>query len=196
MNLFSEKNYFILILLILVVGALFIAIKINPPQQNSTNKKILQEIDSLLPLMENKSITSSDFNQIASQVGQDDYAQGEIVELKALADDKEYTHIGHGLGFLYQYIKTGVAPVCPGHSLSHYYVFIKHNQTDLAENNLNDSENEFGIWSNDLILRNNTNMTDMNEFSSLYHSAILQIESGNSTASDDEISYFSDAICT
>jgi len=192
----KNKGLLFLILAVLLIVVLSFAIKFNQNQQSITgNKVILKEIDSLLPLLEAKNITSSDFAHLSQLVGRDEYAKPEIFELQALSDDKEYSHIGHGLGFLYQYVKTGVEPLCPGHALAHYYVFMKHGQIDLAADSLNDSKSDFGLWIQNLIVKKDTNMTEINEFENGFHDAVIQIDSGNSSASEKQIFYFADTVC-
>lgn len=159
------------------------------------NKTIISEINKLVPLVYAQNMTPSDLNQLGMLVSKDSYASGEIQEVKVLAIDKEYVHIGHGLGFIYECYKTGKQLICPGHSLSHYYVFIKHGQDELAYGNLNDSKSEFSLWNYTINTSGQYNTTEMTQFIEEYNRDIANVNSGNSTASEYQIDYLADAPC-
>ncbi|MBX4212178.1 hypothetical protein KW787_01835 [Candidatus Pacearchaeota archaeon] len=166
----------LLIIALIALDVIFFSVfkKSNTPVVG--NKDILNEIDRLLLPVDSQNITEKDFGTLTKMVRSDKYASGEVNEIVTLAKYKEYAHIGHGLGSLYQYVKTGQAPVCPGHLLSHYYVFLKHGEKDLAEENLNEVEN---------LSFNNT----------LFTKSLNRIYSGNTSTSETEISQLADAPC-
>jgi len=161
------------------------------------NKKIITEINHLLIPTESKTITENDFSKLKGMVKSDSIASDEINELILLAKYKEYSHIGHGLGFLYDYIKTGKKPICPGHSLSHYYVFFGHLEIETAKSNLAEAKSNFPIWDSKMISYNETFRSEQNYtfYSSLINSSLSRIETGNNNASDLEISNLAEAPC-
>jgi hypothetical protein len=188
--------FYSLIVIILVLVVVFFVYKFNS-KSIIGNQSILDEVNRLLIPLQNGNITSSDFNNLAGLVKSDSYASSEVHELIVLAEYNETSHIGHGLGFLYDYVKTGIQPVCPGHSLSHYYVFLNHGESQLASDNLLDAKSHMEEWQTLEEAKNSSYLEQVNYtyYKSLLNQTITSIDSGNSTSSDDLISILSDAPC-
>ena len=156
------------------------------------NLEILDEIDRLLLPVYSQNITEADFNNLKEMVKRDKYASHEVSEMIMLAKYKEYSHIGHGLGFVYEHVQTGETPICPGHLLAHYYVFLKHGENDLALENLEHAESDVGELK--------TKMDEKNEFDyspdfdlMIFH--LSKIKNGDNTISEEKIETLSEIIC-
>ena len=185
----KKKPFFALIFLFISISALFL---ISYKLENSVvgNQEILNEIDKLLLPVYNQNVTESSFLKLQKLTEGDAYASDEVSEIIVLANEKEYSHIGHSLGFLYEYVQTGKIPICPGHSLSHYYVFSKHGETDLAIGNLESAKENFGAWKSGVKKDSNYD-ANFNLIDSLFK----RVESGNLTASDGEIDVLAELPC-
>ena len=120
-----------------LLGIILIIILVNvfykEPQSIIGNEEVLAEIDRLLVPLSQEAITKNDFDTLSELTKNDEYTKQEVKELAALAKYEEYSHIGHGLTSLHDYIKTGEEEICPGHSLAHYYIFIRHVEERRAE---------------------------------------------------------------
>lgn len=161
------------------------------------NKKILSEIDHLLLPLGSKNITESDFNALKNMVRKDEYATGEVNDIILLTKYKEYSHIGHSLGFLYEYVKTGEEPLCPGHALSHYYVFLRHGEDDTAKDNLEEAEEGFEEWKKDMSHKGAAYLVENNYTysSSLIAKYLDKIDNGDNVIGDDDLSNLNDVVC-
>ncbi len=196
----KNKSLLYALIFIFLIALIIVLIFNLSPKKNTSiigNQNILTEINRLLGLNYYQNITVSDFEKIKAMVKGDDYATNELNELVLLAKYKEYSHIGHGLGFIYEYVKTGNQSICPGHSLSHYYVFLRHGENSSAQNNLQEAESNFPVWQSAEQSKNKTYLSDINYtyYNLLINSSIQNINLGNSSASDDYISNLSDAPC-
>ena len=156
------------------------------------NLEILDEIDRLLLPVYSQNITEADFNNLKEMVKGDRYASHEVSEMIMLAKYKEYSHIGHGLGFVYEHVQTGETPICPGHLLAHYYVFLKHGENDLALENLEHAESDVEEWK--------TKMDERNEFDyssdfdlMIFH--LSKIKNGDNIISEEKIETLSEIVC-
>ena len=156
------------------------------------NLEILDEIDRLLLPVYSQNITEADFNNLKEMVKRDKYASHEVSEMIMLAKYKEYSHIGHGLGFVYEHVQTGETPICPGHLLAHYYVFLKHGENDLALENLEHAESDVEEWK--------TKMDERNEFDyssdfdlMIFH--LSKIKNGDNIISEEKIETLSEIVC-
>jgi len=154
------------------------------------SKEILNEIDGLLLPVYHQNVAESSFSKLQKLTEGDAYASGEVSEIIALANEKEYSHIGHGLGFLHEYVQTGKISICPGHLLSHYYIFLKHGENNLAIENLESAKENFDIWKSG-VKKDSDYGINLN----LIDSSLKRIEAGNSTASEDEIDAFAEILC-
>jgi hypothetical protein len=104
------------------------------------------ELARLGVLIDQRSATTTDFATLEGLVAGDEDATTEVGEIKALVMYGEYTHAGHGIGFLDSYLATGNELLCPGHALAHYYVFSRHNDEHRAEHALEEAEEQFDEW--------------------------------------------------
>lgn len=188
-----------LIVLLAVFIFLFISSMNKAPKNEPIigDKNVETEINRLLLPVSNQSITEKDFDNLAEMVKNDEYASGEVVELSTLAKDKEYTHIGHGLAFLYEYVQTGKEPICPGHLLAHYYVFEKHGDDELAHHNYHESKDSLPIWEGMKDVKSEAYLTQIKYtyFDNLFNSKIKSIDAGNTSATEAEISELASAPC-
>lgn len=198
----NKKNYkpLLYLLIALLLISLTISINIVEPKKSDIigNTTILSEIDNLLLPVANQNITESDFNNLKKLVNDDKYANDEILELTTLAKYNEYSHIGHGLSYLYDYIKTGKEPICPGHFLAHYYVFLNHNENHLAEHSLEEAQETFPEWTSTMNSRNESYLADKNYsyYSELIQSSLDRIKDGDNEISDENISNLAEAHCS
>jgi len=155
------------------------------------NQTALNELNRLNHLNSLGYLNQSDFSKIEKMFANDTYASGEITEIEALSKYHEYEHVFHGLSFLMDYVTTGYPVICPGHSISHYYVYMRHNETGFANDNLQDAEQNFERWIPMAKAYNEQyNVTaDFNATVSRIQDDMMNIENGNSTATDDEIEW-------
>ncbi len=142
------------------------------------NPTILSEINRLLLPVSDQTLRAKDFTILRGLVMRDATASDEVHELEVLAQEKEYSHVGHGLGKLYRYIQNGMKQVCPGHALAHYYVFNRHGVKKLADANLHEAREHLP-----------------SDAPVLFKQMLVRIDSGNVSVSDDEIAELSDAEC-
>ena len=161
------------------------------------NEEILKEINRILLPISNLNVTPNDFSTLKNMVKKDGYAKNEVGELILLAKYKEYSHIGHGIGFLYQYVKTGNESICPGHLLSHYYIFIKHNENETANDNLNEVIALEQKWNGLMEKKNTSYLTEVNYtyYRGIISENIKEINLGNSSASEEQIGVLSEVPC-
>ena len=187
-----------ILVLIIGIGVAFLISQI--PEKKVEEKKIvgnttiLSELDHLLLPVAYKNITESDLNPLKEMVQGDEYAEDEVHELQLMARYQEYSHVGHGIGFLYEYIQTGNESVCPGHALAHYAVFLKHGESEVATENLEEAQEGFEKWEN-LDLQQQSQIENYSEYNNLFSSILKKFDSGNSTLTEDEIFTLSDAPC-
>ncbi len=186
----------LLFIVFLVIGIILLS-SYDAPKTLIGDSKTLKEIDRLLLPLDTKTLTEIDLNDLKEMVKSDEYASREVEELILLTKYKEYSHVGHGLAFLYEYVQTGEEPVCPGHLLSHYYVFIKHGEIDTANDNLAEAKATIPEWKNIELTKNETYLAEINYSSYVekFNFNINKIEGGNSTATEEEISDLADAPC-
>lgn len=181
----AEKRVQMILIGILVLALIVIICFVVRPQKQPIfpNQAALDEINRLLAPIEERTITPANFDTLKELVDADELAEHEVEELQVLASDKEYSHIGHSIAELYTYLKTGEDRVCPGHELAHYYVFIKHNREHYALEALEEAKEHVESWNGNQTLQ------------TLFQTNIMNIESGNSLATEEEISFLADAEC-
>ncbi len=187
-----------IIIIIVIVFLISSFIKHYTQEKNITgNKEILTEINRLLGPLEARNMSEKDFVHLQALVEGNNNGEHEVEELVTLATYQEYPHIGHGLGFLYEYVKTGEEPICPGHLLSHYYVFMNHNEEHLAEENFEEAQEQLTEWNTRMLTHNETYLQDKNYtyYKEFFEETILSIENGNSTVNKEYISELANAPC-
>jgi len=183
----ESKNIAIACFAVLCVVLIIFAFRISTHKDLIGDQEALTEIDKLLVPAYNQTVTEQDFDHLEDLAKDDEYALHEIEEIKLLAKYKEYAHIGHGLGFLYEYIQSGEEPICVGHVVAHYYVFSKHGETSVASHNLEEAYEQLDQWK----ASSNVNQT----YIDMVDNALNKIENGNSEASEEEISDLANAPC-
>ncbi len=180
------------IILLFIVISISACTNQNNDSEINAKKTIIDEINRLNSLNSNESIKTGDFLKLEGLLSKDENALDEINEIKVMVKYEEYYHVYHGLGFLTDYIKSGKKTLCPGHSLSHYYVFIRHNETDLANDNFKEAKDVFQKWiplakayaaNNKILNFDNSVLRIQNDINNIY--------SGNITGSDEEIEWLS-----
>ncbi len=167
--------------------------------QDIPNQVAIDETSRLASLIGQQTATPADFNNLAAMLSDNEHALDELGEIVTLVKYGEYEHVSHAIAFFDGYLRTGSELLCPAHALSHYYVFKKHGEDDLAEEALEEAEEQMPEW-----------IPKAREYDQKYPSGqnfeevvrrisadIENIESGNTTASDDEISFLTDeaSIC-
>jgi len=171
------------------------ATHISPIKGNQT---ILDELSRLGSLASQQNITLDDFAQVDQMTAPDSDATDELGEIKIMVKYNEYEHALHGLGFLSSYVETGEHVICPGHSLSHYYVFMRHGEEDLAKDNLAEAKKNVDAWIPlaEAYDKQYPSGKDINAVIARVQQDIKNIDAGNSTAGDDEIRFLvTDALC-
>lgn len=108
--------------------------------------QIYNEITRLMSLAGNDNISEEDFSSLNSMIGDDDKEKDEINEIKTMVKYKEFGHAAHGLSFLFEYVGTEKEVLCPGHSLSHYYIFHRHGEYELAGESLKEAKENLEDW--------------------------------------------------
>ncbi len=196
MALKKNNVAFVVILSVLMLAFIFFINNHNKTQIVG-NEIVKKEIDRLLLPVSSNNITEKDFDKLKNLVKDDEYAGEEVDELIVLAKYREYSDIGHNLGFLYEYVKTGSKQICPGHLLSHYYVFLRHEENKIALNNLNEAKEKFPKWINAEEAHNESYLIERNYtfYKNLITEKISEIEDNNSIASKEEITSLADAPC-
>lgn len=188
------------IILILVIVFLITSFLRNHTSQEKNitgNQEILTEINRLLGPLEARNMSEKDFVHLQELVEGNEAGEHEVEELVTLTNYQEYSHIGHGLGSLYEYVKTGEEPICPGHLLSHYYVFMNHNEEHLAEENFEEAQEQLEEWNTRMQAHNESYLEDKNYtyYKGLFEESVIHIESGNSSVSNEYISALANAPC-
>ena len=193
----NGKNSILTIFLI-IIAVIIIAFAISYFGKKNIigDTQVLNEINHLLLPVSYQNITEEDFDHLKELVKDNEVAAEELKELTTLAKYKEYNHIGHGLGFLYQYVKTGQEPACPGHLLSHYYVFTKHSESELAEENLEEAKEQIPEWQEKMKSKNSTYLEETNytQYKELFQLTIENINF-NRNITEEEIAILSNALC-
>lgn len=162
------------------------------------NPAIMSEIARLASLSNSEQITVSDVDSLKSMIAGDAAAEHEVEELELLVRHNEYVHAGHTLAFLGAYIVNGKEVLCPGHLVAHYYVFYRNGELHQAEHALEDAKSQIGEWS-PIAREFNERFPGGYSFeylSDYVTSHIEAIETGNNTASDEEINFLAEkTIC-
>jgi hypothetical protein len=182
------------------IGALVYASKLdaghshqlNVPTRDLTETQAaeLDELSRLNSLVVQQVASEGDFATM-EQLADDDVVKDEVGEIKTLVKYQEYEHAAHSIGFLESYIKSGIEVSCPGHSLSHYYVFEKHGETELADENFEAAKEDLPEWipaAREYVKQVPTG-ADIDEAIQHITDDIAKIDSGDTTVSDAELEY-------
>ncbi len=175
------RKFFILVIVFFIVICFVVGffLQFDSKENIMGDKEVLSEINRLLLPVSDKSLTVKDLSLLKNLVKSNEIATDEVHEIEVLALKKEYSHVGHGLGNLYRYIQTGLKRECPGHNFAHFYVFSSHGEKELAIENLMEArEDVFG-----------------KKVHELFTQTLARIDSGNLSASEDELSELADAEC-
>ncbi len=161
------------------------------------NQAVLAEASRVAALVDKKQAKPEDLDRLAELVKDDESASDEMHEITTMVKYGEFVHAGHGLGFIFNYLRTGKEAICPAHELSHYYVFMKHNETEMAKDALKGAQEKLDAW-----------IPKAREYDATYHPTpsfndtlerftadMAAITAGNSNASNDEVMFLSDALC-
>lgn len=197
------KSLSILFLLVMIMGCTpSIPAPTRLPQEpagNQTdqqNKAAIEELLRLEETIEQNKTTLQDLAVLESLLKNDSHASDELQELEAMVRYGEYQHADHSIGLLMYYITTGKDLLCPGHALSHYYVYLKHGEKELAQASLAEAKEQLPAWTEHA---KNYNITlPREDFSStlkLIQTHLAAIDAGNVTATDKDIAVLSDAFC-
>jgi hypothetical protein len=155
------------------------------------NQDILNELTAVSQLVNKKIATPDDFEKLEGMVAVDEDAEHEVEEIATLVKYKEYTHAGHGIGFLDGYIRTGKELLCPSHALVHYYVFEKHGEDELANHAMEEIEESFDEWVP--LAREYDEKypggQDFDDIVKVIKGHIESIEKGDKTATDAELDF-------
>ncbi len=168
----------------------------QPSPSIINNSAILSEILRLDALKEN--ITVADVGTLQTVLSSDAYASDEMNQIQTMVKYHEYEHVGHSLGILGVYVSSGKHLLCPGHALSHYYIFMKHGEADLANGALIEAKTTFPIWlpKTREAERNTLSAQEFDTAASQMQTYFDNIEAGNTTfPSDEGLKRLSDAPC-
>jgi hypothetical protein len=173
----------------------------TPPSMKSAlvgNKTLVDEITRLTLAYVQRALGAEELKNLKSLLSSDKSAAHEFEELEVLIRYNETVHALHAWAFLADYVSTGKELLCPGHQLAHYYLFTRYNETELAEHALEEAKEQLPEWIPKARVYNEMYPTvrDFNETIRLATLHIASIESGNTTATDYEISLLAHtAIC-
>ena len=133
---------------ILVIGLLLVISGCSRPNDKYAQQKtrILAEIDKLEALSQQGTLQEGDVDALKGMVTDDQYAADESHEIQVMAKYQEYLHAYHGLDFLKKYITLNKEILCPGHALSHYYVYKKHSEDALADDSFKEAQDTYADW--------------------------------------------------
>lgn len=119
----------------------------------------------------------------------DTYINNEINEMLLLLKYNETMHLGHSLAFVKDYVVKGEKPICVGHSLAHYYIFLNHGENETAKENLKDTETNFDFWSSQMkLFKSNT-------YIKLVSDHLENVKSGNNSVTDQEVNNLAELPC-
>ncbi len=157
----------------------------------SQNQPALNEISRLTSLAGKDSIKVEDLSKLEGMIKDDGKAMDEFNEIKTMVKYKEFEHAAHGLSFLDGYLRTGKKVICPGHELSHYYIFKKHGEGDMANDSLNAAKDEMSQWIPKARNYNNKYPSGENFdiIVKVLNDHIKDIESGKTTITNEEMDY-------
>ncbi len=146
-------------------------------------------------IQQNKT-TAQDLTILKILLKNDSHASGELQELTVMVNYGEYQHADHSIGLLLNYLSTGKDLLCPGHALSHYYIYLKHGEKELASHALEEAKEQLPHWIEQA--KNYTITIPEENFDStfkLIQKRLAAIDAGNPTATDKDIAALSDAFC-
>lgn len=204
MKLDSKVSLLIVVVVAVVAVSAFLLVSNNSPSPSSGggsvvgNQAVLQEIARVSALTADNKTTVADLSTLGDMLKSDDGASDEFNELTVMVKYGEYYHATHALGFLGSYVQTGKETLCPGHELSHFYVFMRHNETDLANDALQTAKDTLAEWAPKAMAFNDE-FPSGHSFGDIqaniqYH--LDQIAAGNVTSSDSDTNFLSDeSIC-
>lgn len=193
---YTEEIRFTILIFITVILVYLLFFSHESTPQVIKNQTVIQEINRLLLPVYSKNATEADFYRLQTMVASDSYAANEVHEMTLLTKYREYKHVGHGLGFLYEYIKTGNQSICPGHALSHYYVWISYGEKEAASDALAEAKETFLVWErSSLPLSEDAPEHDKAFFTSLLTTTLSRIDAGNTSISDDERALLDEVPC-
>ena len=194
----KKENIFILIAIVAFLGVIVLIVKYHQEQKVVGNQDILKELNKLLLPVYYQNISEKDFNGLRYMVRKDNIASDEVDELILLSKYGESTHIGHGIAYLYDYIQTGKFQTCPGHELAHFYVFLKHGETQAANENLEKAKSDIGQYKTyvESLNKSSNEIGDYKASSDLIDLTLQKIGSGDNSSSNEQISFLSNAPCT
>ena len=138
------------------------------------------ELQRLEALAAKHTITESDFASIEASLAENDDALDELGEIKELVKEEEYDHAIHSFAFLIAFLSNGVRPICPGHSLLHYYIYTSHGADELAGEQLEEAETNLPAFAA------SANGKDVAPH---LQQDIDAIHAGTTTATNDELNY-------
>ncbi len=191
---------FIITLILIALIVFFILQNKQVPQEKIVvvgNTQVLSEIDHLLLPVGSWNATENDFNQLKNLTKDDEYASEEVNKLAILTKYREYAHAGHGLASLHDYVKTGNESICPGHALSHYYVFMKHNETQFAQGVFQEAEDQYPQWIEikEKQTQKNKSQQKYPYYKTLFNQTITDINEGNNNMTGQTLSILTQAPC-
>ncbi len=172
---------------------------VSSAEKFKVNQAAVDEVARLASLTAQNKTTVDDFAAIENMTSGDDAATDELTEITTMVKYGEFEHASHGLSFLESYFETGKKLICPGHSLSHFYIFTKHNETQLAADNLAEAKENLDAW-----IPKAQNFTEQypgpvsfDVILTHIQTDIKNIDAGNRTASNEEVDFLSNeaSIC-
>ncbi len=192
----SKKTNMSLALILIAIAAVLLAgcqNTHNMPAAKSNSEAtddpaIMQEISRLTIATGKKQASPADFSNLEAMLKGNAGAIDELNEIRIMVEDKEFEHAMHGLGFLGAKVQ-GKEVLCPGHALGHYYVFTKHQHTEIAQHSLEEAKDSLAEWEPKAkeYLEQYPGPKTFEEVNSMIRKYLSQIETGNSRATDEEI---------
>lgn len=161
-----------------------------------TDNTAIGKLMHLQETIEQNKTTPNDLTALKSLLKNDSHASDEFQQLEVMLHYGEYQHADHSIGLLLNYISTGKDLLCPGHALSHYYIYLKHGEKELALKALSEAREQLPHWIEQA--KNYTIAMPEENFDStlkLIQKRLAAIDAGNPTATDKDIAALSDAFC-
>ena len=160
-----------------------------------SNQTVTNELLRVGDLIEKEKVTSQDFSRLENLLKSDKHAEDELQEVEIMVGYGEYKHAGHGIGLLLYYMATKTDLLCPGHALSHYYIYLKHGDKSRAGSSFAEAKEQLPAWIQyakeyRIHYQENFNATLENMTKS-----ISKIDAGITSATDEEINSLSEAFC-
>ncbi|VVB69726.1 Uncharacterised protein [uncultured archaeon] len=141
------KVRFILVIIFILLAVFLFTYKQSSKNQVTINKTkiITDEIFKLQSTAYERSLTVKDLTNLSILIQDNDKMVGEFNELKWMINHNYQTHAIHSLQSIYD-IVTNTTTLCPADPLSHAAIYLKFNETQMAQDSINEATEQLSPW--------------------------------------------------